>query len=100
MSKTILIAGKNMPEAGNFTDGVAFSGRNIIVSGTIADSEETRKLTIAERKANQEAYEEEKAQEAKSGETVLLSPACASWDMFKSYEERGKLFKQYVRELE
>ncbi len=67
MSKTILIAGKNMPEAGNFTDGVAFSGRNIIVSGTIADSEETRKLTIAERKANQEAYEEEKAQEAKSG---------------------------------
>ena len=52
MSKTILIAGKNMPEAGNFTDGVAFSGRNIIVSGTIADSEETRKLTIAERKAN------------------------------------------------
>ena len=56
-----------MPEAGNFTDGVAFSGRNIIVSGTIADSEETRKLTIAERKANQEAYEEEKAQEAKSG---------------------------------
>lgn len=52
MSKTILIAGKNMPEAGNFTDGIAFSGRNIIVSGNIADSEETKRLTIAERKAN------------------------------------------------
>jgi UDP-N-acetylmuramoylalanine--D-glutamate ligase len=40
------------------------------------------------------------AKEAESGETVLLSPACASWDMFKSYEERGKLFKQYVRDLD
>ena len=36
---------------------------------------------------------------AKRGETVLLSPCCASFDLFKSYEDRGDQFKECVRNL-
>ncbi|KRT15793.1 UDP-N-acetylmuramoylalanine--D-glutamate ligase [Pedobacter ginsenosidimutans] len=36
---------------------------------------------------------------AKRGDTVLLSPACASFDLFKNYEDRGNQFKAAVREL-
>ena len=33
-------------------------------------------------------------------DTILLSPACASWDQFKSFEDRGDLFKEIVNGLE
>jgi UDP-N-acetylmuramoylalanine--D-glutamate ligase len=40
------------------------------------------------------------AKRAQPGDTVLLAPACASFDQFESYEHRGRVFKQLVRELE
>ena len=39
------------------------------------------------------------AGKAESGDAVLLSPACASWGMFDNYEQRGRMFKDYVRAL-
>jgi UDP-N-acetylmuramoylalanine--D-glutamate ligase len=52
-------------------------------------------------------YETQSAEQAvltaytigKKGDTVLLSPACASFDLFESYEDRGNKFKQAVRNL-
>lgn len=43
---------------------------------------------------------EKSRENAAEGWNVLLSPACASFDMFKDYEERGRVFKEIVKELQ
>ncbi|MDP5273155.1 UDP-N-acetylmuramoyl-L-alanine--D-glutamate ligase [Chengkuizengella axinellae] len=36
---------------------------------------------------------------SRDGDVILLSPACASWDMFKTFEDRGRMFKEAVHNL-
>lgn len=58
----------------------------------VVDNEEdaARTLTVAVQEASKLAS---------AGDVVLLSPACASWDMFASYEERGRIFKEAAHNL-
>ncbi|MGH7909024.1 MAG: UDP-N-acetylmuramoyl-L-alanine--D-glutamate ligase, partial [Thermodesulfobacteriota bacterium] len=37
--------------------------------------------------------------DSRKGDTILFSPACSSFDMFRSYEERGRRFKEIVQNL-
>ena len=50
--------------------------------------------TMNMREAVKKAY-----QKGSNGDTVLLSPACASFDLFENYEDRGRQFKEIVRDL-
>ncbi|MBR5851891.1 MAG: UDP-N-acetylmuramoyl-L-alanine--D-glutamate ligase [Bacteroidaceae bacterium] len=55
-------------------------------------------LPIADTHSIEECVEAARRM-AKSGEVVLLSPCCASFDLFKSYEDRGRQFKDLVHKL-
>jgi len=48
---------------------------------------------------NVEAAVKKAGEVAVVGDVVMLSPACASFDQFKNYEERGKFFKKIVNNL-
>ena len=65
----------------------------------IAETAERHGFTDYEFVASLEEAVKRAADLAEEGDAVLLSPACASWDMFDSFEQRGTLFKEYVRNL-
>ncbi len=57
------------------------------------------KIPVVKSVSSLEAAMDEVRTLAEPGDAVLLSPACASFDLFKNYEDRGKRFKQAVEQL-
>ncbi len=75
--------------------------RRLVLIGEDAEniSRELGKAAEIIRAATMGAAVEKAFQSAKRGDLILLAPACASFDMFESYEERGKIYKRKVLQL-
>jgi UDP-N-acetylmuramoylalanine--D-glutamate ligase len=76
----ILLVGKATPRIKKELKQIKFPKEKMLEVNSLA-----RAVKIAKQKAN-------------SGDIVLLSPACASFGLFKNYKERGNLFKHYVKQ--
>jgi UDP-N-acetylmuramoylalanine--D-glutamate ligase len=76
--------------------------RLVLLIGSAADKIETELAGVipVERAETLVRAVEIASRRAQPGDTVLLAPACASFDQFENYEHRGRVFKQLVRELE
>ena len=75
--------------------------RMALLIGSAADKIETDLAGVipVERAGTMARAVEAASRRAQPGDTVLLAPACASFDQFDNYEHRGRVFKQLVREL-
>jgi len=98
----LLAGGKNKGlDLTKFLHVAKQKAKSLVLVGEAAGELETIAAKIGmERVLRSESFEDavQKAiAEAEPGDVVLLSPACTSWDMFTSYEERGELFKELVR---
>ncbi len=106
MSGLTYLIGGGYDKGGSFKDWIeCFDGRvkKLLLIGVTKDriKEEAEDLGFTDTisfETMEEAFDYA-AENAVAGENVLLSPACASWDMFKSYEQRGDIFKELVRKL-
>ena len=106
MSKPTVLIGGGYDKGGEFDQWIqAFDGKvkKLILLGATADriAGTCDKLGFTEYEFADtlEQAVKRSAELTSEGDAVLLSPACASWDMFDSYEQRGRLFKEYVRNL-
>lgn len=92
--------GKNAPYE-PLAELVEANVRKLILIGEDADNIESQLKNYAEivRADSMKDAVEKSFEHAETGDAVLLAPACASFDMFKSFEERGKVFKDSVLQL-
>lgn len=81
--------------------GLRQHARMVLLIGAAAGKIEAQLggVVPVERAGTMERAVELAAEHARPGDTVLLAPACASFDQFESYEHRGRVFKQLVRGL-
>lgn len=101
--KTVLILGgrgKNAPYA-PLIPLIESSVRSLVLIGEDADNIEAQLASHAavERADSMQDAVDKGFAAAMSGDCVLLAPACASFDMFRSFEERGEVFKKAVLKL-
>ena len=101
--KTVLILGgrgKNAPYA-PLIGLIESSVRRLVVIGEDGDNIESQLSGHGEvvRAGTMEDAVEKGFEGAESGDAVLLAPACASFDMFTGYEERGRVFKTAVEDI-
>ncbi|MCY7376744.1 MAG: UDP-N-acetylmuramoyl-L-alanine--D-glutamate ligase, partial [Pyrinomonadaceae bacterium] len=98
--KTILILGGRGKNAlyQPLAELIEKSVRKLVLIGEDADNIESQLKNHAEivRAENMQDAVKKSFYSAESGDAILLAPACASFDMFKSYEERGAIFKTEV----
>jgi UDP-N-acetylmuramoylalanine--D-glutamate ligase len=89
--------GSYLPLAGAVRDKVKL----LVVIGEARERmrRELGSLTRTEEAASMEEAVETAARAALPGDTVLLSPGCSSFDMFRDYHHRGEVFRQAVRRL-
>ena len=106
MTRPTVLIGGGYDKQSSYEEWIASFGDKVkclVLLGATADKIEAtaRKagFTNIVRVGSLKEAVEASAVQAQSGDAVLLSPACASWDMFKSYEQRGTLFKEYVNQL-
>ena len=74
----------------------------LVLLGAASDTifEALGNSTLTRRASNMKEAVEVAYQHAREGDVVLLSPGCASFDMFENFEHRGRVFKQMVAELD
>jgi UDP-N-acetylmuramoylalanine--D-glutamate ligase len=82
-------------------DALRRHARMVLLIGSAADKIEAQLAAAVpvERAGTMARAVEIAAERARLGDIVLLAPACASFDQFESYEHRGRVFKQLVRDL-